>query len=165
MELQQAQNISQEIIDKLSPYCQPDKCVVAGSIRRKKRLDIHDVDLVLIPNNQGKFITACQDIGRLTTKGALQLILPTGVMLDLYIATPDTWATLLLIRTGSKEHNIKLCSLARQKGMVLHADGSGLFNVAPDLESPYREARIAGDTEESIFEALGLPYKRPEERN
>ncbi|MBN1366607.1 MAG: hypothetical protein JW967_01600 [Dehalococcoidales bacterium] len=81
---------------------------------------------------------------------------------DFYIATPETWATLLLIRTGSREHNIKLCSLARQKGMKLHADGSGLFRVSL-LESEPDE-RIAGDTEDSIFKALGLPYQEPEER-
>ena len=33
MELQQAQNISQEIIKKLSPYC--SRIEVAGSIRRR----------------------------------------------------------------------------------------------------------------------------------
>jgi DNA polymerase (family 10) len=96
----------------------------------------------------------------------LQYGFPVGLMLDIYIATPETWATLLLIRTGSKEHNIRLCSLAKQKGMYLKADGQGLFkanNPNPIKEDPGWE-RIAGDTELSIFEALGLPYKRPEER-
>jgi len=38
------------------------------------------------------------------------------LMLDVYIATPDAWATLLLIRTGSKEHNIRMCMRARIMG-------------------------------------------------
>ena len=50
-------------------------------------------------------------------------------MLDIYVATPETWATLLLIRTGSRAHNIKLCARARAMGMRLHADGSGLFRL------------------------------------
>ncbi|GAI94863.1 unnamed protein product, partial [marine sediment metagenome] len=39
----------------------------------------------------------------------------------------------------------------------LFADGSGLFNE--------RGERIAGDSEESIYQALGLRYQEPWERN
>ena len=47
--------------------------------------------------------------------------------------------------------------------MKLHADGSGLFRIeAQGCEGI--EVRIAGDTEESIFQALGVPYKEPWER-
>jgi len=54
--------------------------------------------------------------------------------------------------------------------MRLHADGSGLFRlggmVATDdaADGDLEEIRIAGDTEASIFEALGLKYKEPWER-
>ena len=165
MELQQAQNISQQIIKKLEPFC--SRIEVAGSIRRKKQFP-RDIDIVLIPGNQGKLLNALQSLGPLKSGAGkllrieLQYGYPVGLMLDVYIAAPETWATLLLIRTGSKEHNIKLCSLARQQGMVLHADGSGLFRIEPFNNVP---VRIAGDTEESIFQALGLKYLKPEERN
>jgi DNA polymerase/3'-5' exonuclease PolX len=47
--------------------------------------------------------------------------------------------------------------------MVLHADGSGLFRIeAQGCEGV--EVRIAGDSESSIFEKLGLPYVAPEGR-
>src|SRR6266446_3745254 len=45
---------------------------------------------------------------------------------DIYMATEESWATLLLIRTGSAEHNIWMCARARACGGKLHADGSGL---------------------------------------
>ena len=79
-----------------------------------------------------------------------------GVQVDLYYATLETWATLLLIRTGSKENNIRLATLANKKGWHFFASGEGLFNE--------NGRRVAGDSEESIYEALGLPYQRPEER-
>jgi DNA polymerase/3'-5' exonuclease PolX len=172
MELIQAQNISQEIIDKLSPFCQPGKCVVAGSIRRRKPF-VHDIDIVCIVEHEGPFLAALQSMGKIKS-GAGKLIrlgmgFSKGIDADIYIATPKTWATLLLIRTGSKEHNIKLCSLARQHGMVLHADGRGLaYPPTVGIENGQQfehETFIKCDTEESIFKALGLPYKRPEERN
>jgi DNA polymerase/3'-5' exonuclease PolX len=59
-----------------------------------------------------------------------------------------------------------LCKEAYHQGKKLHTDGSGLFKIVtqgyedPDPE----ERRIASVTEESIFEALGMKYKKPEER-
>ncbi len=79
-----------------------------------------------------------------------------GTELDIYFATPETWGTLLLIRTGSMRHNTFLASRAKARGWRLRASGDGLFNE--------KDERIAGDTEQSIFEALELPYKEPEDR-
>lgn len=76
-----------------------------------------------------------------------------GRQVDLYVATPETWFTLLLIRTGSTQHNIKLTTLAKKKGWHLYADGRGLFNE--------KGVRVAGDSEESFFQALGIPYVEP----
>ncbi len=78
------------------------------------------------------------------------------ITLDVYYATPETWATLLLIRTGSKENNIRLATLANKRGWRLAASGDGLFNEKGE--------RIAGDSEESIYETLGLRYQEPWER-
>ncbi|MBA7477652.1 hypothetical protein ES707_13066 [subsurface metagenome] len=79
-----------------------------------------------------------------------------SISLDIYFATPETFATHLLIRTGSTENNIRLCSVAKKKGWHLFANGDGLFNQDGQ--------RVAGDSEESIYKALGLPWQRPEER-
>lgn len=159
MLLADAEKIAKDIVAKLSPYC--SQIQVAGSIRRKKPF-VRDIDLVAIPNNQGQFIYALQQLGTIRMGGQklIRCEIPE-IVLDVYVATPETWATLLLIRTGSTAHNIMLCSRAQQRGMKLHADGSGLFTFT-DCEG--RESRIAGDTEESIFKALELPYQRPEER-
>jgi DNA polymerase (family 10) len=166
MILQEAAKMSGMVKAKLEPYC--DRIQVAGSIRRLKPV-VHDIDIVCIPNNQGQFIYALQELGNIKMGGQKLIrcnltaveFYPATISLDVYIATPENWATLLLIRTGSKEHNIKLCSRARHMGMVLHADGSGLFKLT---NCAGRERRIAGDTEESIFKALELPYLPPWKR-
>ena len=54
--------------------------------------------------------------------------------------------------TGSKAHNIALRDLAVQRGLKLNE--YGLYTVADDT-------RIAGDTEESIYAALGLSWVDP----
>jgi DNA polymerase (family 10) len=164
MELLKARRIAEEIKEKLAPYC--SKIEIAGSIRRRRPV-VNDIDIVCIPSSQGKFAATLQELGKIKVGGSkvirVGMGFTRGIDLDIYIATPETWATLLLIRTGSTRNNVRLCTLARQKGMVLHADGSGLFKiVAQGCEG--KEERIAGDTEESIFETLGLKHKEPWER-
>ena len=164
MELNRAREIAEELKSLLEPYC--ERIVIAGSIRRRKPF-VNDVDIVLIPSNQGQLLYQLQQLGWIKSgKEKLIRVEPCkyGIPLDIYVATPETWATLLLIRTGSKGHNIWLCNRAKGRGMKLHASGSGLFRIeAQGCEGV--EVRVAGDTEESIIQALGVPYKEPWERD
>lgn len=154
MELERAQKIADEVIKRLSPYCK--KIEVAGSVRRKKSL-VNDIDLVLIPAGLWDLHSEIVKLGQVKMSGMkIQRVDYNGAQIDLYFANEDTWATLLLIRTGSKENNIRLCTQAKRKGWHLAANGDGLF----DSDGK----RIAGDTEESIYKELGLLYQRPEER-
>ncbi|MCK9438401.1 MAG: hypothetical protein M0Q12_14500 [Synergistaceae bacterium] len=163
MELQQARELSSEIVETLAPHCK--QIMVCGSIRRE-RLICRDIDIVLIPGNQGALLMALEGLGG-KMKGGPKLVQRRykGVQVDIYIADEKTWPTLVLIRTGSKEHNIKLCARARGMDMRLHADGSGV---------EYQEAREGGDgpwhrlvptSEADIFRILGLPYVEPRKRN
>jgi DNA polymerase/3'-5' exonuclease PolX len=78
--------------------------------------------------------------------------------LDIYRARPETWGIILLVRTGSKEHNINLCCLAQSKGLKLSA--------AEGVLKPFggHASVLARETEEAVFAALGLSYIRPEDR-
>lgn len=162
MKLQEAERIAMTVLDSLRPFC--SRIEVAGSIRRR-RPDPHDIDIVLIPKDPWKLDMTIRCLGNTpVTGGKLQrLILPPaasgepGTQVDIYFATPQTWATLLLIRTGSKESNIRLCWLAKQRGWHLAANGDGMFDA--------QGRRIAGDTERSIFAALGELWLEPEERD
>ncbi len=154
MKLERARSIADEVIKRLSPYCQ--RIGVAGSVRRQKPM-VNDIDLVLIPNDLWSLHGELMKLGQLKMSGQkIMRVMIGNTQVDIYIADETTWATLLLIRTGSKDSNIRLCSLAKKKGWHLAASGDGLFNEKGE--------RIAGDSEESIYGALGLPYQRPEER-
>ena len=79
------------------------------------------------------------------------------VPIDIYIASKDTWWTLMLIRTGSKNHNIMLAKRAIEMHMQLKADGTGLLSPGGSI--------IPIGSEEHIFEHLNLPYRIPEDRD
>ena len=70
----------------------------------------------------------------------------------MYSTNPKEWEALLLIRTGSAEHNINMSIQARKLGLKL--THSGLT----------KNGKIIASTEKEIFEALGIDYVPPEER-
>ena len=165
MQLARAAKLALQLVDQLGPYC--DRIAVAGSIRRQKP-EVKDIDIVAIPNEDNLMSSGYFDQRQLVACLAdprQKAIGPNGLKLsrfkyhaadvDIYWATPETWATLLLIRTGSKEHNIKLCQLAQRHGLHLHASGDGLFRNG---------TRVSWESEEKLFASLGLRYIEPKDR-
>jgi len=154
MELERAKAIAEQVKALLEPAC--EKVVIAGSLRRRRPV-VNDIDLVLVPQDRYAVDGILTRLGKVKMSGLkLTRVEMDSISLDVYYATPETFPTLLLIRTGSVENNIRLCTLAKKKGWHLAANGDGLFNE--------KGKRIAGDSEESIYEALGLPYREPWQR-
>lgn len=154
MKLQEALMLADEVMERLQPHCQ--RIEVAGSVRRQKS-EVKDIDFVLIPSNPGSLSQEIDRLGLPILGGEkLRRVSYKGTQVDLYYATPQTWATLLLIRTGSKENNIRLCSRARRLGMKLKANGDGIIGKDGQL--------IPIESEEQVYDILGLPYKEPWQR-
>jgi DNA polymerase (family 10) len=170
MKLATAQSLATRIVEELQPYC--TRIEVAGSIRRGLEW-VNDIDLVLIPENpsalRDRILRRCTVIQDGPQNLLVRLPAPksgqTGeVQLDIFIARPETrdlleakpsnWGTLLLCRTGSKEHNIKLAKRASHLGLMWKVY-EGIFR-GRDL--------IASATEQEIFTALEMPYLEPHER-
>ena len=159
MELKKAQAIAEDVVKQLSPHC--EKVEVAGSIRRRRPLP-NDIDIVLVPKPLMDYAVhqVLMELGGGKMKMAGKKIARVDlgeIELDVYIATEETWSTLLLIRTGSKESNQRLAAEAQRRGWRLAASGGGLFNE--------NNERIAGDTEASIFKSLGFRNLEPWERD
>jgi len=146
-ELKYAEKIAYELLEKLQSHF--IRYQICGSIRRKKST-VGDIDLVAIPKVNYKFgdESLSNFIKRIDPEGyelAKSLGKPgpkrfldgdlikrftfKGISVDLYLANENTFGTLVLIRTGSKEHNIRLTSIARSKNLKLFASGKGLCEV------------------------------------
>jgi DNA polymerase/3'-5' exonuclease PolX len=158
----EANNVANEIRSKLEHRCQ--KIMVAGSLRRQCET-VHDIDIVLCPLADwfGGFVSF--ELRQLLgpnwqeIKGGAKLIYGTysGIPVDLYFATPETWWTLVVIRTGSAASNIRLCQRAKSLGMKLHADGSGLEQLEDGV-------MFQPTAEEDLFRELQLDYVKPKDR-
>ncbi len=78
----------------------------------------------------------------------------TGLQLDLLVAEPDSYGSLLQHFTGSREHNIALRTLAVKKGLSLSEKGIKLKNG--------KLKKFASEVE--FYKYLGLSFVPPELR-
>ncbi len=92
-------------------------------------------------------------LGRGETKSSV--VLAGGFQADLRLVPRESLGAAQQYFTGSKAHNIALRDRAIQRGLKLNE--YGLFRVDGD-------AKVAGETEEGIYEALGLEFVPPELR-
>lgn len=159
---------AQQIADELVREIQlPDRCceeiMIAGSLRRR-RPNVADIDLIVRLSEQPQRLLLRNRLwrlygGRPEKFGDKYICLGNykGIQVDVYVADADTFATLLLIRTGSKEHNILLATRAQERDLHLNANGYGLTDMK-------NGRRLQITTERDIFDALHMPYKEPWER-
>ncbi len=78
-----------------------------------------------------------------------------GFQADLRLVPRESFGAASQYFTGSKAHNVALRDRAIQRGFKLNE--YGLFRLSDDV-------RVAGETEESIYAALGLAFVPPELR-
>lgn len=132
----------------------------AGSLRRGKET-VGDLDLLVTGEKAAgaleKFVKhpRVHDIlGQGSTKASARFGLE-GLQVDVRAVPEESYGAALQYFTGSKEHNVALRQRAQKMGLTLNE--YGLFKVSD-------ETRVAGATEEEIYEALGLAWIPPEMR-
>lgn len=203
MKLADARHTADEFIDWIREHCQ--RVEVVGSIRRQ-RPDVHDIDIVAQPVDKkvaqqswfgsvwkavptlhaeieellkgGVLEKAVKKDGHTMVGDTIAMLEFKGARVDLYYANDDTWGGLMLVRTGSVEHNIVMTSRAKERGWILKADGTGVWDARPgpdirfrnpDVDlyatgSPRLAKRLDDGTERGIFKVLGVPYREPRDR-
>ncbi|MBN9661284.1 MAG: DNA polymerase/3'-5' exonuclease PolX [Acidobacteria bacterium] len=132
----------------------------AGSFRRGRET-VGDLDLLVTGDNAeealAKFVKhpRVHDVlGQGTTKASALFGLE-GLQVDVRAVPAESYGAALQYFTGNKEHNVALRQRALKMGLTLNE--YGLFKLSD-------ETRVAGATEEEIYEALGLAWIPPEMR-
>ncbi len=135
-----------------------DRAEAAGSLRRWKR-SVGDIDLAAAGTRPAEIMDAfCSqpDVMRILSKGPQKSSIEAagGVHIQLWLQPPENFGSLLQYTTGSKEHNIRLRGMAKEKGFSL----SELGAVDPSGTA----VRFAA--EEDLYAFLGLDWIAPELR-
>ncbi|MDP2255226.1 MAG: DNA polymerase/3'-5' exonuclease PolX [Polaromonas sp.] len=152
-----AAQVAEALLAELAAVPGVQQAVAAGSLRRQRET-VGDLDL-LVTTQRGSPVmdsfTASPDVREVLSKGSTRasVVLRNGLQVDLRAVAPASFGAAWLYFTGSKAHNIALRKLAQDAGLKLNEYGL------------YRgDERIAGDTEASVYQALGLPFMAPELR-
>lgn len=133
------------------------RVVVAGSYRRAKDT-IGDLDILVTARRaetvMDRFV-AYREVEEVLAQGETKasVRLESNLQVDLRVVPEESYGAALQYFTGSKAHNVALRQLAQQRGLKLNE--YGVFRG---------ESRVAGDTEASVYAALGLPWIAPELR-
>ncbi len=130
---------------------------VAGSYRRRKET-VGDLDLLVSstsPTKAARAFVAFDAVEEVTAEGTtrVQVRLRNGLQVDLRIVRDAVFGAALQYFTGSREHVVALRTLTREKGYKVSEYGA------------FRgERRVAGRTEEEIYDLIGAAWIPPELR-
>lgn len=131
--------------------------IVAGSYRRKKET-VADIDILATCKESSKVMDAFvhyENVGKVVAQGDTRstVVLRSGVQMDLRVVPEESYGAALHYFTGSKAHNIAVRTLGVKKGLKINE--YGVFKG---------KKRIAGKTEEEVFNQVDLPFIEPELR-
>ncbi|GMX58599.1 MAG: DNA polymerase/3'-5' exonuclease PolX [Candidatus Microsyncoccus archaeolyticus] len=140
-----------------------EKISVAGSVRRRKET-VGDIDfLIAIKDGSDTYLinkimntfVGMDEVIKIVNKGETKSSIKTkqGLDMDLRLVPLSSFGAALQYFTGSKEHNIALRRIAIRQGLKLNE--YGLFKG---------NTKIKGETEEEIYEKLGMDWIYPELR-
>lgn len=174
--------VARELVAGLRPHCEPERLIVAGSLRRRKK-EVGDVEILYVPKMlpvmDGLFdikhepATDIPMVRWLGTgvlamrenvngsaiwglKNKLARHAASGIPVDFFATTEAAWFNYLVCRTGGMESNIRIASAAKDKGWQWNPYGAGFTD--------HRGEIVPVKSERDVFELVGLEYLEPWER-
>lgn len=172
--------IAEELQAMIAPAC--TRIAIAGSLRRGKA-EVGDIEILYVPklteradglfdrkivDVAGEVIDGLAQRGLLAKRlnvrqqftwgerNKLAIHVPSGIPVDLFGTSEENWWVSLVIRTGSKETNLRLTTGANRQNATLNAYGCGVT---------WSDGTITPATSERhVFELCRVPYLEPHER-
>jgi DNA polymerase/3'-5' exonuclease PolX len=176
IELSAASKIANKVRDHISPAM--DRIEIAGSVRREKPI-VGDIELVAIVADREKLLKLIGDVGQ-TIKPSVPGVIPwtpkpdsryirvrleEGMNLDLFIARPENWGGLFLMRTGSASgsdgnafNGFTPGCFARWKKL---SGGGRMTDVMPTMPDG---TQLPVYEEQDFFDLLEMDFVPPVER-
>lgn len=160
--LKEALTVANKIVKEIKRIPFVKKAEIAGSIRRRKET-IGDIDIIGVAQKRKhrkvveQFIKL-PGVEKVLAAGetkASVLLYNNHIQVDIRVVEEKEYGSALFYFTGSKEHNIKLRMLAKQRGWKMNE--YGVFEIKGGK-------RLAGETEQSIYHLFGYRYIPPEKR-
>jgi DNA polymerase/3'-5' exonuclease PolX len=178
-----AAKVFEELRARLADCCLPDYIAAAGSYRRLKPLvgDLEilyaprfgpaaDGELFAVEKNLFDVRLSVLEFDRILArrhnvngsemfgeKNKLMVHVATGLPVDLFATTPESWMNYLVCRTGGAESNKQIATRAKAQGYTWNPYGPGFTRLCDGK-------CFVMQSEKAVFEFVGLPYLEPHER-
>ncbi len=156
-----ADQVAQELKSHLLQLNIIQQLELAGSYRRG-RDTVGDLDVLVVAPEVAQVMDrfACfpgvaSILGRGDTKMSVRM--ESGLQIDLRVVEARSFGAALQYFTGSKDHNVVLRGLAKQRGLKINE--YGVFRVTGE-----HEEYLAGESEADVYGLLDLPLFPPEIR-
>ncbi|HET9311541.1 MAG TPA: DNA polymerase/3'-5' exonuclease PolX [Actinomycetota bacterium] len=152
----QALEVAEELLGRLRQMPGVIRASYAGSLRRMAET-IGDVDLLVSSERPSTVMDALVGFDlteRVISHGETRssVVTTSGLQVDLRVVDREVWGAALIYFTGSKAHNVRIREIAVRSGLKLNE--YGLFRA--------RSGKLlAAETEQAVYERLGLPYIEP----
>ncbi|SFR45197.1 DNA polymerase (family 10) [Marinobacter daqiaonensis] len=155
--LGEAEQVAGPLVRYLDELDEVSRIEVAGSYRRR-RDTVGDLDILVACDDSGPVMerfTSHPEVAEVASQGKTRATvhLKSGLQVDLRVVKTASFGAALHYFTGSKAHNVAIRKMAVERKLKVNEYGV------------YRgRKRIAGETEEEVFEQVGLPWIPPELR-
>ncbi len=167
-QIDDAEKLVAGVVEHMRGFPGLERIDVAGSLRRRRET-IGDVDLLALWDGDGtpvvEHFASYGEAERVEAAGSTKgnIVLRSGLSIDLRVVPRRSFGAALQYFTGSKEHNVALRTRAVRGG--LRVNEWGVFRVPegadPDALGKEEGERLAGESEEGVYEALGMAWIPP----
>ncbi len=157
MRLADAEGFAEPLVEFLRGVGGVKGVTIAGSYRRCKET-VGDLDILVTCRKDSPVMdrfVEYEEVGKVVSHGTTRstVHLRSGLQVDLRVLPAVSYGAALHYFTGSKAHNIEVRKRAVQRDYKINEYGV------------YRgKKRVAGKTEQEVFETVGLPWIPPELR-
>jgi DNA polymerase (family 10) len=155
--LDTAEDFAEPLLEYLKRSKGVVQATIAGSYRRRKDT-VGDLDIVVAAHAGSdvmqRFISY-DEVDEVAAHGETRatVVLRSGLQIDLRVVPTESYGAALHYFTGSKAHNIAIRKLGLERGLKINE--YGVFRGTK---------RVAGDTEQSVYDQVHLPFIAPELR-
>jgi DNA polymerase (family 10) len=169
--IDEAEKLIAGVLDHVRAAPGVERVEVAGSLRRRKET-IGDIDLLALCEGDGSPVVGhfarYPGAERVEVSGSTKgnIVLPSGLSVDLRVIPRCSFGAALQYFTGSKEHNVAVRTRAVRQG--LRVNEWGVFRVPegvdPETLGKDEGEYVAGSEEREVYDAMGLAWIPPELR-
>lgn len=157
LKLAVAAQYAEPLADYLRKFPGVTEVTIAGSYRRARET-VGDLDILVCGDDGDKIMDRFiqyEDVSEVQSQGPTRatVALRSGLQVDLRVVPMESYGAALHYFTGSRTHNIAIRRRGQQRDLKINE--YGVFKG---------KKRVAGATEESVFDAVGLPWIPPELR-